>query len=118
MAIDPISLGVQQGLSMLSGVGTIAKGKYDYSSEDMNLEDAVNAGSERGSAIGNMFGPLGQMIGGIIGGNKARKTASEIISNRENRMEQMLQLQRDKQKEMSLFKANDINQINEQEWVV
>lgn len=113
-----INAGIEQGLSMIDGIGTIANGKYDYSGEDLRLEDAVAAGSERGSAIGNMFGPLGKMIGGAIGANKARKTASEIITNRENRMEQMLQMQRDKQKEMSLFKSNDINQINEQEWEV
>jgi len=117
-SFDPVSLGINQGLSMLQGLGSLAKGKYDYSQEGMNLQDAVNAGSERGSAIGGFFGPLGNLIGGAIGAKRAERTANEIISNREKKMDAMLQIARDKQKEMSIFKRNDINQINNDEWAV
>lgn len=117
-SFDPISFGINQGLSALQGIGTLAKGKYDYSDEGMTIEDAVSAGSERGGAIGGFFGPLGSAIGSAIGAKKAEKTASEIIKNREAKMDNILQLARDKQKEMSIFKSNDINQINEEQWAV
>ena len=117
-SFDPVSFGIEQGLTALQGIGTLAKGKYDYSQDGMTIDDAVSAGSERGGAIGGFFGPLGKAIGQAIGAKKAEKTASQIIGNREKKMDDMLQMARDKQKEMSIFKRNDINQINDSEWAV
>ena len=110
---DPISMGISQGLEMIDGIGAISKGKFDYGQQNYSIQDASNWGSERGKAIGNMFGPLGKIIGGIIGAKKAEKEAKIILDNRQAKMNDLLDFQKEKNKEMGFF--TNTNNLNEYE---
>lgn len=116
----PINAIVEAGKGLMSDIGLVASGdKFDYSQEGLTREQMIEGGKQRAKALGHVLGgPIGKLIGNIVGGKKAANIADQIIGAREGKMEQILQMQRDKQKEMSLFKSNDINQINEQEWEV
>lgn len=116
----PINAIVEAGKGLMSDIGSLASGdRFDYSQEGLTREQMIEGGKQKAKALGHVLGgPIGKLIGNIVGGKKAANIADQIIGAREGKMEQILQMQRDKQKEMSLFKANDINQINEQEWEV
>lgn len=116
----PINAIVEAGKGLMTDITSLARGDtFDYSQEGLTREQMIEGGKAKSKAIGHIAGgPIGKLIGDIIGTKKATKIADQIIGAREGKMEQMLQMQRDKQKEMSLFKSNDINQINEQEWEV
>lgn len=95
--------------NLIGGIEGITMGKFDYGG-DYSMQDASNWGKERGSKIGNMFGPLGGLIGGIIGQNKAEERAKVVLDNRENKMNQLLEQQRQKIESANLFKATqDLN---------
>ena len=98
---------IQQGVdNLMGGIEGITMGKFDYGG-DYSMQDASNWGKERGSKIGNMFGPLGGLIGGIIGQNKAEQRAKVVLENRTDKMNQLLEQQRQKIQSANLFKATE-----------
>lgn len=98
---------IQQGVdNLMGGIEGITMGKFDYGG-DYSMQDASNWGKERGSKIGNMFGPLGGLIGGIIGQNKAEQRAKVVLENRTEKMNQLLEQQRQKIQSADLFKATE-----------
>lgn len=105
----PVGL-IKEGVdNLIGGIEGITMGKFDYGG-DYSMQDASNWGKERGSKIGKMFGPLGGLIGGIIGQNKAEERAKVVLDNRENKMNQLLEQQRQKIESANLFKATqDLN---------
>lgn len=92
--------------NLLGGIEGIAMGKFDYGG-DYSMQDASNWGKERGSKIGNMFSPLGGLIGGLIGEKIAEKRAKVVLENRTEKMNQLLEQQRQKIQSANLFKATE-----------
>lgn len=115
----PIGAIIDEAKSTLGGWGAIIGNKsFDYTQEGLTKEQMVQGASAIAKEKGAIAGPLGSMIAEMIAAKKAANIADQIIGSREKKMDDMLQMARDKQKEMSIFKRNDINQINDEQWAV
>ena len=117
--IDEAKSMLEENIRKIGGLGAIIGNKsFDYTQEGLTKEQMVQGASAIAKEKGAIAGPLGSMIAEMIGAKKAANIADQIIGSREKKMDDMLQMARDKQKEMSIFKRNDINQINDEQWAV